>query len=79
MSVCVSLTRGEPVLTQRNRRVWGDPMPAQHILFVDEIVSRVNGGAHIILPPPKGQPLHEVFVEAILEDTSAHQRCSPLD
>jgi periplasmic protein TonB len=35
--------------------------------------------AHIVLPPPKTGPLHEVFAEAILEDTSAHHRRSPLD
>ena len=35
--------------------------------------------AHIVLPPPKGGPLQEVFAEAILEETSVHQRRSPLD
>jgi len=35
--------------------------------------------AHVKLPPPKTEPLHEVFEEAILEDTSAHCRRSPLD
>ncbi len=35
--------------------------------------------AHIVLPPPKTQPLQEVFAEAILDDTSAHQHRSPFD
>jgi len=31
------------------------------------------------LPPPKAMPRQEVFAEAILEETSAHQKRSPLD
>lgn len=35
--------------------------------------------AHLVLPPPKAQPLHEVFAEAMLDETSAHQHRSPFD
>jgi protein TonB len=34
---------------------------------------------HVVLPPPKVEPLHDVFAEAMLEETSVHQRRSPLD
>jgi periplasmic protein TonB len=34
---------------------------------------------HIVLPPPKEGSLQDVFTEAMLEDTSVHQRRSPLD
>jgi periplasmic protein TonB len=49
----------------------------QHTLVLDETqpVTRVS----IVLPPPKGVPSHEVFAEAMLDRTSAHQRRSPLD
>jgi len=35
--------------------------------------------AHVVLPPPSAKPLHEVFAEAMLEDTSTRQHRSPLD
>ena len=34
---------------------------------------------HIVLPPPKREPLHDVFFEAMLEESSVHQRRSPLE
>lgn len=48
----------------------------QHTLVVDEVQpgTRVS----IVLPPPKGVPSHEVFVEAMLDRASAHQSRSPL-
>lgn len=33
----------------------------------------------MVLAPPEVEPLHEVFAEAMLEDTSAHQHRSPFD
>jgi periplasmic protein TonB len=51
----------------------------QHFLFVEDTEPAAIASAHIILPPPKVEPLHEVFAEAMLEDTSAHQRRSGLD
>src|SRR5579862_1039337 len=53
-------------------------MQEQHILFVGaEHVTEKR--AHVVLAPPVVAPLHEVFAEAMLEDTSAHQRRSPFD
>ncbi len=51
----------------------------QHILFVGDNDTTANARAHIVLAPPKVEPLHDVFAEAMLEDTSAHQHRSPLD
>jgi protein TonB len=51
----------------------------QPILFVEEMKPVPKARAHIVLVPPKVEPLHEVFAEAMLEDTSTHQRRSPLD
>jgi periplasmic protein TonB len=54
-------------------------MQTQHILFVDGAEAAVEERTHVVLPPPKVEPLHEVFAEAMLEDTSSHQRRSPFD
>jgi protein TonB len=54
-------------------------MQTQNFLFTEEMEPAANASAHIVLPPPKIEPVHEVFEEAMLEDTSAHQRRSPLD
>jgi protein TonB len=51
----------------------------QHILFLEEAKPLGNMKRHVILPPLAVEPLHDVFAEAMLEDTSAHQRRSPLD
>jgi periplasmic protein TonB len=53
-------------------------MQEQHILFA-AAEPKVEQRAHIVLAPPAIAPLHEVFAEAMLEDTSAHQRRSPFD
>ena len=45
-------------------------MHSQHILFVAEIEPEAKTSAHIVLPPPKVEPLHEVFEKALLEGTS---------
>lgn len=49
-------------------------MQDQNILFAEETEPAVKERAHIILPPPKVAPLHEVFADAMLEDTFAHHR-----
>jgi len=51
----------------------------EHILFVGDTDTPVSRSAHIVLTPPKVGPVHDVFTEAMLEDTSAHQHRSPLD
>lgn len=50
-----------------------------HILFAGEMDSAAAQRAHIVLARPPVEPLHEVFAEAMLDDTSAHQRRSPFD
>jgi protein TonB len=54
-------------------------MKSQHFLFVGEAEPAANAVAHIVLAPPKVEPLHDVFAEAMLEDTSSHQRRSAFD
>jgi periplasmic protein TonB len=51
----------------------------QHFLFVEDTEPAAKASAHIILPPPKVKPLHDVFAEAMLDDTSALHRRSGLD
>jgi protein TonB len=51
----------------------------QHFLMVGEAEVAAKPRAHVVLAPPKAEPLHEVFAEAMLEDTSAHQHRSPFD
>jgi protein TonB len=55
----------------------GDAVQNQHILFVGE--TDLATRPHVVLAPPKVDPLHDVFAEAMLEDTSTHQRRSALD
>jgi len=52
----------------------GDSVQDQTILFAGETEPAVRKRAHIILPPPRVAPLHEVFADAMLEDTFAHHR-----
>ncbi len=54
-------------------------MLSQHVLFGGDRYTTGTGRAHIILAPPKVEPLRDVFAEAILEDTSSHRHRSPLD
>lgn len=51
----------------------------QHFLFIGEADLAAKARTHIVLAPPKAMPLHEVFAEAMLEDTSAHQHRSPFE
>ena len=54
-------------------------MQDQRILILDEVQQAMKTKKQIVLAPPAVEPLHEVFAEAMLEDTSTHQRRSPLD
>jgi protein TonB len=54
-------------------------MTNQHFLFVQEEEAAAKTRAHIVLAPPKVEPKHDVFAEAMLEDTSSHQRRSAFD
>jgi periplasmic protein TonB len=54
-------------------------MQTQHFLSVGGIDTGRVARAHIVLAPPTIEPLHDVFAEAMLEDTSTHQHRSPLD
>jgi protein TonB len=54
-------------------------MQTQHFLLVGDIDPAGKSKAHVVLAPPRVEPLHDVFSEAMLEDTSAHQHRSPLD
>lgn len=54
-------------------------MVDQHFLILDEVQPSGLARPHVVLPPPKMEPLHDVFAEAMLEDTSTHQRRSPFD
>jgi len=54
-------------------------MLTHHILSVDDFMPEPKPVKHIVLPPPKIAPSHEVFAETMLEDTSVHQKRSPLD
>jgi protein TonB len=54
-------------------------MQTKRFLFVGDTDRAAKERAHVVLPPPKAEPLHGVFAEAMLEDTSAHQRRSPFD
>ena len=51
----------------------------QQVIYLGGIRPVQQTRAHIELPPPKGGPIQEVLAEAILENTSVHQRRSPLD
>jgi len=54
-------------------------MQTQHILFVEDREGTVKPSLHVVLPPPKVQPPRDVFSEAMLENSSTHQRRSPFD
>ena len=54
-------------------------MQNQHMLFIADPRSAAQGRPHIVLAPPRIEPLHEVFAEAMLEDTSLHQSRSALE
>jgi protein TonB len=49
---------------------------SQNILLAEEAEPAAKKNVHIILPPPKIVPLHDVFAEAMLEKTFSHQRHS---
>jgi len=51
----------------------------QYILPVGEAQPAAQPRQHVVLPPPKVEPLHEVFAEAMLEANPTRQRRSPLD
>jgi periplasmic protein TonB len=57
----------------------GDSVHNQHILFVEAAEPAAQSKRHLILPPPSVEPLHEVFADAMLEESFARQRRSPLD
>jgi protein TonB len=50
-----------------------------NVLLIGETGPAAMARAHIVLALPKVEPLHDVFEEAMLEDTSSHQRRSALD
>ena len=54
-------------------------MQSQHFLFVGETEPPAMARAHIVLAPTKIEPLRDVFAEAMLEDTSSHQRRNAFD
>jgi protein TonB len=54
-------------------------MSSQHILFLEEAHSVPPSKRRILLLPPKVEPLHDVFAEAMLQEDSMHQRRNPLD
>jgi periplasmic protein TonB len=69
----------EELLPRATRRTGGEALQKQHFLFVNQINSETKKRPHIILPPPKVEPLHEAFAEAILENAFARQPRAPLD
>ena len=54
-------------------------MQSKHFLFVGETEPAPKTRANIVFAPPKVEPLHDVFAEAMLEDTSSHQRRNAFD
>jgi periplasmic protein TonB len=54
-------------------------MMTQHMLSFEDVSAAHKPAKHIVLPPPKIAPAHDVFAETMLEDTSVRQRRSPLD
>jgi protein TonB len=57
----------------------GDVVHSQYIPHIGEMEPAAKVKSHIVLAPPKGMPLHEMLAEAMLENSSAHQRRSALD
>jgi periplasmic protein TonB len=53
-------------------------MHNQHILTIDDAAAHAGRQASVVLPPASG-PQHDVFEEAMLEHTSAHQHRNPFD
>jgi protein TonB len=51
----------------------------QRPLLLEEVHSPPKVRRQIVLPPPRMEPLQDVFAEAIIEETSIHQRRNPLD
>jgi protein TonB len=51
----------------------------QHVFLLDEPQADARRNRDVALLPPKVTPSRDVFAEAILNRTSAHQRRSPLD
>ena len=51
-------------------------MQSQNILLAKEAEPAAKKNVHIILPPPKIVPLHDVFADAMLEKTFSHHRHS---
>ena len=51
----------------------------QEMLFLNEAQSAARHSYGVVRLPPKVAPAHDVFAEAMLDRTSAHQRRSPLD
>jgi len=49
-------------------------MQNQHTLFVGEMEPEAKAKPHIILPPPKVEPLLDVFADAMLESSFEHHR-----
>jgi protein TonB len=49
---------------------------SQNILLAKEAEPAAKKNVHIILPPPKIVPLHDVFADAMLEKTFSHHRHS---
>ena len=54
-------------------------MQSQHVLFIGEMEPPGRATAHVRLAPPRVESLHDVFADAMLEDTFSQRRRSPLD
>lgn len=54
-------------------------MQCQQFLFTEGMQASAKPKPHIILSPPKIEPLQDVFAETMLEKSSVRQRRSPLD
>ncbi len=57
----------------------GGAMQNQHVLLLEEVSPARTAPANVVLPAPKTAPQHDVFEEAMLEHTSAHQHRNPFD
>jgi len=54
-------------------------MQNQHVFFLGESQAAGREKQHVILPPPKVEPIRDVFAAAVLEESSAHKRHRTLD
>jgi len=52
-------------------------MQSQHILFLEDAAPASKSAVHVL--PPQSGPQRDVFEEAMLEHTSAHQHRNPFD